>query len=365
MATLRWLAILVTACVLAALSATSARASMGLAMLPATATDGPVTVFYPSSSKSDTIARGEFRISVAVDGAPVRGNGRLIMISHGSGGSPWTLTDFTRYLVDAGFIVAMPKHAGDNWHDFSEAGPQSWARRPLEVARAIDSVGRDTRFAALVDLSKVGVWGMSAGGHTALTLAGGRWSASRLRDHCQAHIAEDAAACTGGAIEINGGPFDGLKKAVALPVIRFRLKDVTPHGDTDPRIKAIIAGVPFAADFDLATLAAPPVALGLVQGERDLWLVPKFHSQPLIAACKTCEVLASLPTAGHGALLGPLPQQAPAWLHRLLDDPPGFNRAADTAMLYPRMTAFFQKHLSIETAAPVPVPVPKAAAASL
>lgn len=274
MATLRWLATLVTACALTVLSATSARAGMGLAVLRATAIDGPVTVFYPSSSKSEKIERGEFRLSAAIDGAPVLGNGRLIVISHGSGGSPWTLTDFTRYLVESGFIVAMPEHTGDNWHDASEAGPLSWARRPLEVSRAIDSVGRDARFAPLVDLNKVGVWGMSAGGHTALTLAGGRWSATRLRDHCEAHIAEDVTACTGAAIELNGGPFDAIKKAGALAAIRFRLKDATLRGDTDPRVKAIVAGVPFAADFDLATLAAPPVALGLVQGERDLWLVP-------------------------------------------------------------------------------------------
>ena len=121
-----------------------------------------------------------------------------------------------------------------------------------------------------------------------------------------------------------------------------------------------MVGVPVAADFDLTTLAAPPVPLGQLQGERDVWLVPKFHSQPLIAACKTCEVIASLPTADHGALLGALPPQAPAWLKRLLADPPGFNRAFETAMVFQRTTAFFQKHLLVD-----PAPRPTAAADTL
>ena len=106
------------------------RTAMGLTVLPATASDGPVTVFYPSSGKDQPINRAEHRLNAAVDGAPVRGNGRLIVVSHGSGGSPWTLTDFTRHLVESGFVVAMPEHAGDNWRDYSQAGPKSWARRP-------------------------------------------------------------------------------------------------------------------------------------------------------------------------------------------------------------------------------------------
>ena len=73
-----------------------------------------------------------------------------------------------------------------------------------------------------------------------------------------------------------------------------------PICHTDARIQAIVAGVPVAADFDLATLAKPVVPLGLIQAGKDLWLVPKFHSAAVIEACKTCEVLANLPTAGHG-----------------------------------------------------------------
>ena len=344
-AVLRSLATLVTACTLAAFNITSAHAATGVTVLAASATDGPVTVYYPSSAPDQPVTRGQFTLNLAPNGEPVRGNGRLIVVSHGSGASAWVYNDLAQHLVAAGFIAAIPEHSGDNWHDHSKLGPQSWKLRPLEVSRAIDTLTQDPRFAPLVDAQRVGVWGMSAGGHTALTLAGGRWSPARLLAHCEAHLAEDFSACTGAATSLNGNGWDGIKKAVAMPLIRWHLRDGEAlHGHTDARIQAIVAGVPFAADFDFATLAKPVVPLGLIQAGNDHWLVPKFHSAAVIEACKTCEVLANLPTAGHGALLAPLPTDTPPRIARLLADPPGFNRA-ELPVLYGRISRFFQAHL--------------------
>jgi predicted dienelactone hydrolase len=324
---------------------TSTQAATGVTVLPPGVTDGPVTVFYPTAADAVPTKRGPFTVTIAANSTPERGNGRLIVISHGSGASAWVYNDLAQHLVAEGFIVAIPEHAGDNWHDHSKLGPPSWKLRPLEISRAIDAIAQDARFAPLVDVQRVGVWGMSAGGHTALALAGGRWSPAQLLRHCEAHLADDFALCTGAATSINGNGWDGIKKAVAMPLIRWHLRgDEAWYGHTDPRIQAIVAGVPVAADFDLATLATPLVPLGVIQAEQDIWLVPKFHSGPLIAACKTCEVLASLPAAGHGALLAPLPADNPPRIQRLLVDPPGFDRATLPA-LYGRTSSFFRKHL--------------------
>ena len=105
------------------------------------------------------------------------------------------------------------------------------------------------------------MYGMSAGGHTALSLAGGRWSPARYKAHCQAHIAEDFQTCVG----------------------------------LDPRIAAIVAAVPLAADFDMASLAAPRAPLGLVTAGKDAWLVPGFHSDRVLQACASCERVALFP----------------------------------------------------------------------
>ncbi len=339
------LATTLVAAAFAALTVFPVRAATGLTTLAAKAGNGPVTVFYPAAGADQTVQRGPFSFQALPEALPAKGNTRLIVISHGSGSAPWTYTELARRMVAEGYIVAFPEHAGDNWQDRSKIGPESFRLRPLEAAAAIDAVQADPRFAALADFNRVGLWGMSAGGHTALTLAGGRWSAAQLRRHCEDHLAEATNACTTGAIELKGGPFDGIKKAMALTVIRHKLADETWHSHIDPRIKAIIAGVPFAADFDMTSLANPVVPLGLVQAQQDLWLLPKFHSGAVLQACKTCEVVADLPAAGHGALLAPLPPQLDGWLGRMLNDPAGFDRSRDLPPVYDSTMGFFRKHL--------------------
>ena len=328
-----------------------AQASVGLGTIAATAEDGPVTLYYPSADAEQAVRRGPFTLQVAPQGQPVRGNGRLVVISHGSGGAPWVHANLARSLVQAGFVVAMPEHRGDNYKDGNKPGPESWAQRPAEVSRAIDAVGRDARLAPLLQLDKVGVYGMSAGGHTALSLAGGRWSPGGFKRHCEAHLEEDFQSCVGLITRLTGGWLDGLKEWAALAVIRLRIDDDTPRVHVDPRVAAVVAGVPFSADFDMASLAAPPVPLGLVTAQQDRWLIPRFHGDQVVAACKTCELIADLPTAGHGALLSPPPPGLTGLVGDMLNDPPGFDRAATMPEVDRKITAFFAKHL-LEDRAP-------------
>jgi hypothetical protein len=90
--------------------------------------------------------------------------------------------------------------------------------------------------------------------------------------------------------------------------------------------------------------SAPPVPLGIVNAGRDIWLLPRYHAEAVLKACKSCTLLANLPTAGHGALLSPLPPGLTGSVGALLNDPPGFDRK-----LLPevdrKIAEFFRKHL--------------------
>jgi len=317
---------------------------------------GPITVFYPSSGAAQSVQRGPFPLQVAWNGEPEAGNGRLIVISHGSAASPWVYSDLARTLVDAGFVVALPEHFADNYKDASEIGPPSWQRRPLEISHAIDALSHDAQLSPLLQLDRVGMYGMSAGGHTALTLAGGRWSPAQLRRHCERHIAEDFQSCVGLTTHLTGGFFDQVKMWLALAVIRHKFTEESWYAYVDPRITAIVAGVPYAADFDVASLAAPAVPLGLVTAAADQWLRPQFHSEVVVQACKPCERVAEIASGGHGALLSPLPPHLTGLLAALIDDPPGFDRARIVPEVHGQVTAFFVRHLLARTGAEGSVP---------
>ncbi len=318
--------------------------TLGQTTLPAVGEDGPVTVYYPSRVPEQNVRHGPMALRLAVDAAPERGNGRLVVISHGSGGSPWVHADLARALVNAGYVVALPEHHADNWRDDSRPGPDSWTLRPAEVSRAIDAVGGQPRFAALLRLDQVGVYGMSAGGHTALSLAGGRWSPAGFARHCAAHLTEDFPACVGLITRLTGGPLDGFKQWLALRIIHARFDDERLRQHTDPRIVAVVAAVPAAADFELASLAAPRVPLGLVLAGQDRWLAPRFHGGAVRDACPSCEVIADMPDAGHGAMLSPLPPGIGGLAGELLNDPPGFDRS-HLPEVDRRIAGYFVRHL--------------------
>lgn len=258
-AALRYAAVVLLA-VAAAAAPLAGRAGVGLMQLPAREGDGPVTVFYPTASADRPVVRGPFTVRLAENATPARGNGRLVVISHGSGGAPWVHSD---------------------------------------------------------------------------------------RKHCEAHIAEDFSSCAGLATQLRGDMLDGLKMQVTLGVQRVFFSSDVPQSHHDPRIAAVVAGVPFAADFDMDSLAQPRVPLGLVTAGRDRWLVPRFHSDRVLAACRPrCELLAHLPDGGHAALLSPPP---PANVlggvaADLLADPPGFDRA-QLAAVDQKIVAFFLARL--------------------
>ena len=320
-------------------------ASVGMLELPSNSLSGPVTVFYPAAVEPKLHQRGTFQLEAAVNAPVTSGNHRLVVISHGSPASPWVYFELTRTLVSAGFTVAFPEHYADNHKDDSEPGVPSWKRRPVEVSRAIDRVRNEPQFSQALDFTRVGMYGMSAGGHTALSLAGGRWSPARLRAHCQANIADDFHACAGLTTSLTGGMLDKVKLAIVRAVIDRRLDDHAWYEHTDQRITTIVSGVPFAADFDPESLKNPPVSLALITARLDRWLVPRFHSDAILASCSSCEHLADLPSGGHGALLGPLPAEMPGPIAALIGDPPGFDRRSEVPKLNAAITAFFKRKL--------------------
>jgi predicted dienelactone hydrolase len=277
----------------------------------------PVTLVYPTAVHSVRSQFGSFELDVARDAPPSPGRHRLVLLSHGTGGSPLVDHELAAILATAGFVVAQPLHAGDNHQDLSQAGPPSWITRPAEISRAIDVLAADPNWGPMLKLDRVGVHGTSAGGLTALTLAGGRWRIQDMVQHCLAHADEDPGFCFFGRADpaAQAARRASFERARGVPEAMLPAAVTQWQGGgsgvdprPDPRVAAVTVAVPVAAVLSAPSLAAIRVPVGVISAGRDSLLLPKFHSGHLLAACSACVSLAALPGAGHFDLLAPWPQ---------------------------------------------------------
>jgi predicted dienelactone hydrolase len=333
---------------LAALSASFVLCGNAFAQVGVTGIPGdtaPITVVYPTAAPTTVLRLGPFEIDAALDALARRGNGRLVMISHGS--RDWVMTNFllASTLARAGFVVAIPEHRGDNWRETDDAGPESWKRRPTEISRAIDAVSRDVRFGPLVNTDKVGVYGMSAGGLTALLLAGADWNLATVFRHCAAHATDDASLC------LNGRPSAAEADAQRM---RAYSGPLPPGAEDlqagmrarDPRVAATVAAVPVGAILTPASLAAIRIPVGIVEAQADRMLNPVYNSAQVLKSCGACVRIDSIPGASHLDLLAPWPEpiaKATAGVrggerNAAVDDP----RRVEA---YVRVAEFFRRHL--------------------
>jgi predicted dienelactone hydrolase len=292
------------ALLLAAFTPARAMAQTGMTQLQAP--NMPITVVYPTAAAATTQTLGPFTVNVALGAAPVRGNGHLVVLSHGAGGSALPEFDLARTLAGAGFIVAQPEHEGDNWRDHHLAGPESWKLRPLEVSRTIDAVMKDPRFGPLLDSRKVGVHGMSAGGLTGLALAGGEWSAAAIARHCAVHQVDDKGFCF-----FNLRTAAEREQRAAMYGRPIPASAETLNGGAavhDPRIAAIALTVPVSAIFTSESLSRITLPVGIVEATADHTLAPALHSGRVLALCHSCKALGALEGADHYDVLSPFPE---------------------------------------------------------
>ncbi len=306
----------------------------------------PITVVYPTAAIAPMQSLGPFQIKAALGAAPARGNGRLIILSHGTGGSAITSFDLASTLAAAGFVVASPEHQGDNWRDQKLSGPESWKLRPFEVSKTIDAVMADPRFAALLDAGKVGVHGMSAGGVSALAQAGGQWSMASLVRHCGANLKADAGFCLYGLRTPEEREKRAQSYAVTTNLPDFLEKQHGGPAERDARIAAVALSVPVAALFTDESLAAIRIPVGIVEATDDDVLVPRFHSSRVLKTCGNCKAIDVLTGANHFDVLSPWPEAIGQQMAGLGGGAyqSKFDRAGLPAS-YQRIAAFFQEHL--------------------
>jgi predicted dienelactone hydrolase len=356
-------------CTFSLLAASASQAQISAVGMRQIQSNGmPITLVYPTAAAAQDVTYGAFTVQIASNAAPLpadstaaSGKRALIVLSHGTAGSALPEHTLAATLARAGFVVAQPEHRGDNWQDFSKAGPESWKTRPQDVSETIDAVARDTELAELVDTRRVGVHGMSAGGVTGLVLAGAQWRMLNLVQHCAQNLDEDIGFCLVGLRqlpELQAQRRNQFDKARGVPEQYMPANLKVAFGGqgveaTDPRpdqrVVAVSLAVPVGVIFTPESLARMRIPVGLSTSGDDGVLLPRFHSQHVLRHCKTCTTLSDHPQAGHFDWLSPWPasiaQSVAATQMRGGLPKPEFTDA-DRQKAFDQIAVFFQQKLS-------------------
>jgi len=310
------------------LAMAQASASVGFEQLSVPDGDDPaleVGVWYPSDAPATPQRLGLDRQTVAPGGALVGSGLPLVLMSHGTGGWFASHVDTARALAEAGFVAVAVTHTGDSFRDRSRV--LRIAGRPHHVVRALDYMLAEWPDHARLDPGRIGVFGFSAGGFTALALIGGTPDLSRVAPHCTEHPEE----WTCRLLHEHAGD-------AALP------PDPVMH---DPRIRAaVIASPALGYAFGRDGLAGVRVPVQLWRGEIDEILPQPFYAQAVADDLPTPPEYHVVPNAGHFAFLAPCGPGLAAIAPDICRDAPGFDRVAFHAAFNAEVVRFFTQALA-------------------
>lgn len=270
-------------------------------------------MLYPTSTPGRPEPIGPYTLDVALDALIEPGPFPLVLISHGTGGTPLTHRLLAHFLARNGFVVGLPRHHANHrddnsWHNT----PANLVARPRHVSLAID--GLLAEFGAALRPDWVGVVGHSLGGYTALALAGGQ-PGSLPHEHA-----------------------DGTPQPIPA----------TP----DARVRALVLLAPATVWYRAAeALRDVRVPILLLMGEKDEW-TPDFHAQIVLNGVADRQQVQHriIENAGHYSFFSPFPPErtSPAFLPS--QDPVGFDRAQFQGELQAEILAFLQQQGALAVA---------------
>ncbi len=190
----------------------------------------------------------------------------VVLMSHGTGGSPEGMGWLARELAEAGLVVIGAHHHGNTANEpYLPEGFLCWWERAADLSLLLTALEKDGPFAGRLDLERVSAVGFSLGAHTVLALTGAITSMERYSEWATNFPA------------FQGGPREMPDAATHVPRLLqtsqpFRVS-WTRQSDSffDARIRMAIALAPPPPirAFDPATVAAIEMPVTLITGEAD------------------------------------------------------------------------------------------------
>ncbi len=288
----------------------------------------PAIVFFPTRSEGGSTQVGPFTIAATRGATLAPGSYPLIVHSHGTGGSHLGHHDTLVALARAGFVAAAVEHPRDNFHDTSGfATDLQLIGRPHHTVALIDGVLAHPTIGPLVDRARIGMAGFSAGGYTALLVAGAVPNFALAAEYRRAV------------------PYDPLRKRADAAGKQRRKPELKFVADA--RVRAIFLMAPaLGYVFDKAGLAKVQLPVRLYRPARDEVLAHPWNAERIAQMLPARPEYEVIERAGHYVFLAPCPALLALRLPTICKDPRGVDRAAIHARLNAEMVDFFRRTLS-------------------
>lgn len=285
-----------------------------------------VLIWYPTSAEETPLHAGPFVVSAAREAAVADGERfPVVLLSHGSGGTPMGHRELAAALARAGLIVIVPTHVGDSaGHTEGREAGRALAERPRQARLALAAVLADARFSGHADPARLGAIGYSAGGYTALVLAGAVPDVMRFVAYCAAKP-DDVGSC--GRSRRSTPPAPPVEAATPLPPL-----------------KALVLLDPLGVPFDAEGFAAVRMPVLMYQPEDDSYLSAAANADAVAAALPTPPERRKVP-GRHFVFIDPCPAELADTAAMICRDAPGVDRSAIHRRMETDIAEFLRHHL--------------------
>lgn len=288
----------------------------------------PVTtvIYYPAEGEAKLTWLG-LTPAMLARGAPVAvGRHPLIVISHGTGGSPTGHLDTAVALAERGFIVAALAHNGDNYQDQSSVGAANWIDdRAHEVVRVTDYLLGAWGHRSSIDADRIGLFGFSAGATTALANIGAAPDFALVPEACRTHPEFVCQLLSPGVVLSN-----------------------PPEQEVyDPRIKAALVAAPgFGMAFTQTELESVTIPVDVWVGAVDRNTPAATNAAPIARYLPAHRGVHVVEGASHASFLAPCGVLGVLMPPMVCADAAGFDRAAFHRSFNGEVVSFFSRSLN-------------------